>query len=253
MEAGQTPKGISAGAVVGETFEIYRDNVGALIGGAIAVFLIVGLLAGLLQNAGGIFLLLLASVVRIAGYAIFVGFVVRLVEDVRDGRRDHSAGDLFSAAMPSIGPLIGFGILSGIGIGFGFVLLIVPGLILLTIWSLGAPAIVAENAGVLDAFGRSRELVRGNGWSVFGTLLLVLLIVIVIEIVIGAIAAAIGNGAAAILIAAIVSSVITAPVFALAVSVMFFDLGGGGAVDLGGGGAVEPAPAMPPAPPAPPA
>ena len=167
------------------------------------------MVAGLLQSAAGLFLVLLASIVRIVGYAIFVGFVVRLVQDVRDGRRDHSVGDLFAAAAPAIVPLIGFGILSGIGVGIGFFLLIVPGLILLTIWSVGSPAIVAEGAGVIDAFGRSWELVRGNGWSVFGTLLLVLLIVIVVQIVLAAIATPIGT--AAILIAAIISSVITAP------------------------------------------
>ena len=39
------------------------------------------------------------------------------------------------------------------------VLLIVPGLILLTIWAVIAPVIVVERSGVIDAFRRSRELV----------------------------------------------------------------------------------------------
>ena len=241
MEAGRPPgKRISAGEVVSETFSIYGENAAPLIGGAVVVFLVVGLLAGLLQNAGGVLLLLLAAIVRIVGYAIFVGFVVKLVQDVRDGRRDHTIGDLFSAAVPSIGALIGFGILSGIGIGIGFVLLVVPGLILLTIWSVGAPAIVVEGSGVIDAFGRSRELVRGSGWSVFGALLLILLIVIVIQVVLAAIATPIGDGEVATLIAAIISSIITAPIFAIAVSTIFFDLGGGG------GGDVAPAMSQPP-------
>ena len=95
----------------------------------------------------------------------------------RDGRRDSGVGDLFSAATPFILPLIGFGILFGIGVTIGFLLLVVPGLILLTFWSVGAPAIVVEGIGPIDAFGRSWRLVRGDAWSVFGTLLVVLLIV----------------------------------------------------------------------------
>ena len=55
-------------------------------------------------------------------------------------------------------------------------LLIIPGLILLTIWAVFAPAIVIERIRVIDAFGRSRELVRGNGWPVFGVIIVAFLI-----------------------------------------------------------------------------
>ena len=211
--------------MIGEAFSIYRDNAAALLGSAAVVFLVVGLISGLLQVPGSPALALLAAIVRFAGYALFTGFVVRLVQDVRDGRRDQTVGDLFSAAAPAILPLIGFGLLFGLGVSIGLVLLIVPGLILLTIWSVGAPAIVVERAGVFEAFGRSRELVRGNGWSVFGTLVLVFLIVLAIQLVLTVLGAVIGD--AGLVIAAIVSTAITAPVFALATSVLFFDLGGG--------------------------
>jgi hypothetical protein len=235
---------ISVGDIVNETFSVYGENVGALIGSAIVVFVIVGLISGLLQNSGGAFALLLAGIVRLAGLALFTGFVVKLVEDVRDGKRDQTFGDLFSSAAPAIPSLIAFGILFGLGVGIGLILVIVPGLILLTFWSVGAPAIVVERAGPIEAFGRSWNLVRGNAWPVFGTLVVVLLIVIAIGFVLGAIATPISN--AAIVIASIVSNVITAPVFALAVSMMFFNLGGGVAASAPPA-STEP----PPAPPAP--
>jgi len=170
---------------------------------------------------------------------------VKLVEDVRDGRRDQEIGDMFSAAAPSILPLIAFGILFGIGVALGLILIIVPGLILLTFWSVGAPAIVAEGAGPIAAFGRSWNLVRGNAWSVFGVLLVVLLIVIAIGIVLGLIATPIGNGA--IIGASIISSAITAPIFALAVSVVFFDLGGGRVGEAPAEAAAQPPPPSAPA------
>lgn len=251
MEAAQPPapmptKRIGVGDVISETFSIYGQNLAALLGSAIVVFVVVGLIAGLLQSTGGFILVLLGAAVRVAGDALYVGFVVELVSDVRDGRRDQTVGDLFSAAAPYILPLIGFGILAGIGIAIGFVLIIIPGLILLTFWSVGAPAIVVEGIGPIDAFGRSWRLVRGEAWPVFGVLLLTFLIVVVVEAVLGAIGAAIGVGG--FIVAAIISAAITAPVYAIAVSVIFFDLGGGASI---------PAPAAPPIatqpPPPPPA
>ena len=246
MEAVRAPaKRITVGGVVNETFSIYGQNAVALLGSALVVFVIVGVAAGLLQNAGGAVLGLLAGIIRLVGYALFTGFVVQLVQDVRDGRRDETVGDLFSSATPAILALIVFGILFGIGVGIGFVLLIIPGLILITFWCVGAPAIVIERAGPIEAFGRSWRLVRGDAWSVFAALLVVLLIVIAIGVVLGIIATPIGDGAT--VVASIISTVITAPIFALAVSVMFFDLGGGRAA------APPAAPTEPPPPPAPPA
>lgn len=244
MEAAQPPaptpaKRIAVGDVIGETFSIYGQNLGALLGSAIVVFIVVGLIAGILEAAGGLILIVLAAAMRFAGQALYTGFVVNLVQDVRDGRRDHGVGDLFSAAAPFILPLIGFGILFGLGVGIGFFLLLVPGLILLTFWSVGAPAIVVEGIGPVDAFGRSWRLVRGNAWPVLGTLLVVLLIVIGIWIVLAAIANPIGNGEASTWIASIVSGTLTAPIFAIAVTVLYYELAGG----------APPAAAPPPPPP----
>ena len=53
-----------------------------------------------------------------------------------------------------------------------------PGLILLTFWSLIVPEIVIGGAGALESFGRSWRTVRGYAWNVFGTFILVFLILI---------------------------------------------------------------------------
>jgi hypothetical protein len=225
MEATSAPqRRISVGDTINETFSIYGQQFGPLIGSAIVVFVIVGILAGILAAAGGVILLLLASIIQLVGRTLYVGFVVKLVEDVRDGRRDSGVGDLFSSAAPAILPLIFFAILAGIGVAVGLILIVIPGLVLLTFWSLGAPAIVAERVGVFDAFGRSWNLVRGNAWSVFGVLVVMTLIWLVAQFILVAIANPIGNGA--IVVANIIAGTLTAPFFALAVSVMFFDLSG---------------------------
>jgi hypothetical protein len=231
MEAAQPPaptptKRIGVGDVIGETFSVYGKHIAPLLGSALVVFVVVGLVSGILQRAGGVLLLLLAMAVSLAGQALYTGFVVQLVRDVRDGRRDQTVGDLFSAAAPFILPLIGFGILFGIGAAIGFLLIVIPGLILVTFWSLGAPAIVVEGIGPIDAFGRSWRLVRGQAWQVFGVLVIVFVIVVVIQIVLAAIANPIGSGDPSTWIASIISGTVTAPIYAIAVTVMYFDLAG---------------------------
>src|ERR1700748_158962 len=81
-------------------------------------------------------------------------------------------------------------ILASIGITIGFILIIVPGLILLTFWSLIVPEIVIGGSGALDAFSRSWRTVRGYAWRVFGTLVAVWLILFVGEIILGLILSA---------------------------------------------------------------
>jgi hypothetical protein len=89
-----------------------------------------------------------------------------------------------------------------------------------------APSIVVENRGVGEAFGRSRELVRGNGWNVFFTILLTLLIVVIVSLLFAIIGAVIGDAGRVILGA--VGNILVVPVAALVSSILFFDLGGGG-------------------------
>ena len=245
MEAATPPvRHIEPNRVIGETFEIYRAHFAVLIVTALAVFVVAGLIQGLASEIDGILGSIIGGIVNLIAVALYTGFVVKLVEDIRDGRRDFSTGELLSAATPALGALILNSILRGIGIVIGFILLIVPGLYLLTIWSVTSPAIVAERAGAIDAFGRSHQLVKGNGWPVFGAIVLAFLITIGVSIVAAAIGAAFGVAGAIVL--GIIASALTAPVAALVASVLFFDLGGSSADPV----AAAPATTPPPPPPA---
>jgi len=242
MEAATT-KRIDVGRVMSETFSLYGANAGPLLGSAFIIFLISGVLQGILNDSGGLILILISTAVGLIAQALYTGFVVTLVDDVRDGRRDQSAGEMISAARPAIVPLILNGILRGFAIAIGLILLIVPGLILMTIWAVTSPAIVVEKESATSAFGRSWELVKGEGWSVFFVILIAFLITFAVGLVAVAIGAAIGL--AGVIILAIIAGVVTAPIPALVASIMFFDLGGGATA------APAPAPIDPPAPPAP--
>jgi hypothetical protein len=228
---------IEPGRVISEAFAIYREHAGPLLGGAVIVIGIAAVINGLFAVSGSLALVLLGVVISILAGVLYSGYVVKLVQDVRDGRRDFSVGELFSAAAPYIVTLLLNGLLAGIAIAIGFVLIIIPGLILITIWAVIAPSIVVEDKGVIEAFGRSRELVRGNGWNVFGAIVLAFLIVIAVSIVVGLIGSALGDAGRVILQA--IANVLTAPVAALVASILFFDLGGGAGAPSG------PAPAEP--------
>jgi hypothetical protein len=225
MEA--SARRIEPGRVIGQAFETYRAHAGPLLGGALLVIGVAGVIEGLLSVSGSIILGILGALVGLAAGFLYTGYVVKLVQDVRDGRRDFSVGELFSHATPYLGTLILAGILAGIAIAIGFVLIIIPGLILLTIWAVISPSIVVEDKGVFESFGRSRELVRGHGWQVFGAIVLAFLIIVAVGIVASLIGAAIGDAGFVILRA--IGNVITAPIWALVSSILFFDLGGGAA------------------------
>lgn len=208
------------GVAVSRIWRIYRDQFGVLFGTAVVPYALQFVIYLLLPSAAGIALVLLFWALSI----LYQGMVVELVQDVLDGRRDHSVGQLLRSVEPVFWPLVGVSILFGIGVGIGFVLLIIPGVILLVIWSVVAPVTVLERPGVFAAFRRSRELVRGNGWNVFGVIMLVFVIVFLLSIVAGLAASGLGSLGRALVQWAVNSAI--APVTALSASVLYFMLRG---------------------------
>jgi hypothetical protein len=213
---------LSVGDALSEVFRIYREQAGVLLPVAFWLFLVVAIVNGLTE--GNLSLFWLGIVVSLAVGTLYQGMVVELVRDVQDGRLDASVGDLMRSVLPVLGPLIGAGILAGIGVAVGFFLLIVPGLILLTMWAVIAPVIVVEHRGVFDAFGRSRQLVKDYGWPVFGTVVVAFLIAFVAGILFILIAASIADGPILRIVFSALASTITAPIEALVASVLYFRL-----------------------------
>jgi hypothetical protein len=179
------------------------------------------------------------AVVSIAAGFVLQATLVKAVEDVRDGRADLSFGETLQAALPALGRVALASILAGLAIGIGLVLLIAPGLFLLTIWCLIVPVIVLEGAGTTAAFGRSRQLVRGFGWQVFGTLVLVFVVMLAVNLVLGIIFAALPT-AATNFVSSIVSGTLVSPFLALVLTLGYFRL-----LAAHGGSRVEGAPPYP--------
>jgi hypothetical protein len=213
---------ISPGPVLSRVWEIYREHIGVLVGAALVLFAVQFLVALLLSGAFSLVVVVLFWVLS----TLYQGMVVELVSDVKDGRRDHSVGDLLRSVEPVLWPLMIVSLLFGFGVGIGFVLVIIPGLMLLTFWSVVAPVTVLERPGVFAAFLRSRELVRGRGWAVFSVIAVIYLAVVMVSVLAGLIAAPLGAGGRALV--ELVVTVLIAPVPALGASVLYFALRGAG-------------------------
>jgi hypothetical protein len=210
---------ISPRAVAARIWELYREQSLTLIGTAAILFTLQFVLFLVLGGAAGLAITLLFWALA----TLYQGMVVELVKDVEEGgKRNHSVGQLLVSVEPVLLQLICVSILLAVGVGIGFVLVIVPGVFLLVIWSVVAPVTVLERPGIFAAFRRSRELVRGNGWQVLGVIALVYLAVLVVSIAVGIVLGSLGAVGRAIVDWAV--TVAIAPVAALSASVLYYEL-----------------------------
>jgi hypothetical protein len=208
---------ISPGSVISRIWQIYRDQTAVLVGTAAVLFALQLVVLLVLPGAS-----IAIAILFWALNVLYQGMVVELVQDLEAGRRDHSVMDLLRSVEPVLLPLMGVSVLYAIGVALGFVFLIIPGLILLVIWSVVAPVTVLERPGVFAAFARSRQLVQGNGWAVFGVIVLLGLAVVVVSLAAGLAAASLGSVGGALIEWAVTAA--AAPLGALSASVLYFAL-----------------------------
>ena len=128
-----------------------------------------------------------ALAMMIASFVLQAAIVHATVTDL-NGRR-VAIGDSLAVGLRNCLPLIGLAILMGLGLMLGFVLLIVPGIILAVMWSVAVPSKVVERIGVMDAFSRSADLTRGRRWLIFALMLIYWVLSLILQTVITAICA----------------------------------------------------------------
>jgi hypothetical protein len=212
------PQRIVPSAVAARIWSFYRAEARVLLPAALLLFAIQLVISLIVPTALTIVLLVLFWVLSL----LYQGFVVELVAQARVGARVTGQRDLVRAVTPALGPLLLISLLSAIGIAVGFLLIIVPGLVLITLWSVTVPVEVLERPGVLASFRRSRELVRGNGWNVFGVIALLYVAVLIVSLLAAVIAAPLGHLGRDLVQWAV--NVAVAPLVALSASVLYFEL-----------------------------
>lgn len=122
----------------------------------------------------------LSLIIVMIGSVILQGALMfGAIEDF-NGRK-ATFGECISVAVKYFFPLFGLGILVVLGILLGYLLLIIPGIILTLGWLVAVPVLIVEDKTVTESISRSWELTNGyKGW-----IFLLMVIYIILGAVIG--------------------------------------------------------------------
>lgn len=175
---------------------------------------------------GGSFLIVIISV--ISSLLITAGLTAYLTDRVLD--RPTNLKACLRVGLSRLLPLLGAGLLVGLGAGIGILACIVPGIILFVRWNFANQAVVVERAGPIAAIKRSYWLTAGRFWPLLAIIMLSFILAGIVSSVItgilGAIVAAITHSnrlatAATGLVTGVIAGGLTLP-FSAAVSVITY-------------------------------
>lgn len=210
--------------VISEAWGVYKAHWQHLLTFSFVVYAAVAVIGALLGAVLDVWLAaLIMAVVSLFAFFWLQAALVKAVDDVRDGNADFSLSETFAQAQKHLAAVAVAAILAGLGIVIGLILLIVPGLVLLTWWCVIIPVIVLENKSAGESFSRSRELVRGFGWNVFGVIVLVVLLLIGFNIVLSIILTPLADWLQSFL-SQFISGTLTAPFTATVLTLLYFRL-----------------------------
>lgn len=180
---------VSVGRVLSRAFGFMGRSPSLVFGSALlfgalpsiaSQFVTFGMMSRAQEPSGPFF----AGYMALQGMIVLVGLVFSglmqatitrgLVIEHEGGR--PSFGECLSGGLRFAIPIVVLMFLWWLGVMLGWVLLFVPGMILVTMWSVAIPALVEERTGIFGAFGRSRELTKGSRWKIFGLLLMILVL-----------------------------------------------------------------------------
>lgn len=177
----------SISAIISDSFKFARSNFGELkslfIKGLGIPFIIVVVLSGihaatvpvnfsqdpdLSQFGPTYFLLMVASVVFMV---LLVGTVLNYVKAYAENPEGIDAQSVIVQGRKVALSLLGYGIVMGILVVLGLVLLVLPGIFIYVPLAIGYVALVMESKSIKAAVSRGFQLVKGEWWVTFGTIL----------------------------------------------------------------------------------
>jgi hypothetical protein len=238
MEANPPATRLGPERVASQVLRIYAARWRLLIGVGLIIFVPIGLVEVLdevvqepltrdegISGAHAALLLGAAAahaVATLLGEVLYSGVVAAIVLAYRGGKRS-TFGDV-ARSLP-YARLIGADLLFVLIVAVGTIALVVPGLIALTWFALIGPVIKMEGSGAVACFRRSRELVRGNGWRVFGAIFPIMIVQGAIAgAVHSAVSGALGEDFGGALAASVAANLLASPFYALVVVVIYFEL-----------------------------
>lgn len=119
---------------------------------------------------GAMFTVIAGIIIGFIVYMIFAALLQGAITHgtivVMNGNKT-SIGECLSTGARHALPLFVISLLAALGIALGFILIIVPGIMLAVTWSVLAPVRVAERTPILETFGRCADLTSGYRWQIF--------------------------------------------------------------------------------------
>lgn len=228
---------LDIGGVFEATTDLWKKTFGTVWLVALILMVPAYIISGLLHE-GGAFLQLLGNLVQWIATVWLGAAVVKIVLDAElDGRVDASVGDLMGSVTAKLVSLLLLSIVLGILIGIGYLLLIIPGVILTLMWVVSVPSMVVEDLGVFDSMSRSSDLTRNNRMRILGVGIILIAAYIAVVLVVGLLVAVtpiLG------IIGGIVLAVLVYPWVSIVVAVLYFRLR-----DVQGEGVAAPAAGAP--------
>jgi len=117
---------------------------------------------------------LLASwVVTSVGNSIVAKYTLDILENKRASLKEYVTSILTSSLLLRI---LAVGLITGALIILGFILLVLPGVFMMVIFSLAIPALMHERLSILNSLRRSKELTDNRWWKIFLLLLAIFII-----------------------------------------------------------------------------
>lgn len=188
---GFQPTRIELGETFGRTWEIYKRNLGILVGAALILIvcnMVVGAVIGAVfavagQNAEGAIAVILVLVQNVLSQAVssffWIGMILFNLKVARGEPAEFS--DLFGGGQWFVfGAVIQ--IITSIAAMFGLVLLIVPGIIIFLMFSQSMYLLVDRNADIMGALRMSMEVTKGNKLTLFALYVVAFLITVVVTL-----------------------------------------------------------------------
>jgi hypothetical protein len=148
--------------VLADALAVYRRLIRRSVVVAGIVFALIALADALAARAETRATAVVSLLLALVGGLLVQGALVEVVRDLHEGRATTRVSVYYNRTRGRLGTLLGVSLLYGLGVVGGFLLFVVPGLILLARWTLVVPLVVVEGLGVRQAFARSAMLVSGR-------------------------------------------------------------------------------------------
>jgi hypothetical protein len=179
---------------------------------------------------------LASAVLYLAVIATSQGATVVAVSKVHLGH-EASISEAFAGIKKRILGLAWIMIVMGLVVGFGFILLIIPGIMLGLMWALTIPVAVLEGTGLSSSVSRSAELTKGSRWRIFVICFLFLVLTYIVYVLwempifvaIGMFAQRHGPGAipvwtqVALPVGTFLTECLVGPLMTIALSLVYYD------------------------------